>query len=291
MIKNLPVLLTTLLLFSCNGKRTVTDHQIITVSIPPIKYFIEEIADQDFAVNVMVPAGSNPHIYEPVPTQIDKLRRSEAYISNGLLGFELTWLDRFYEINRSMVRFSLGDYIVPILNEHSHESEHAEGADPHYWVSPKCVLKFILPIRDLLIRLNPAGRTRYEEKCDSLISQVIKVDSLAQSYFSEHPGGSFMIYHPNLAYLARDYGLEEIAVEFEGKEPNPSRLKELIDLARGKNIDAIFVQKEYDRKNAQAIADEIGADLVIIDPLSPDWYVSTIEIIKALDNSLRKDHN
>ena len=68
-----------------------------------------------------------------------------------------------------------------------------------------------------------------------------------------------MIYHPNLAYLARDYGLEEIPVEYEGKEPPPSRMKELIDLARKDKMKTIFVQKEYDTKNAKAIADEIGA--------------------------------
>ncbi len=91
-----------------------------------------------------------------------------------------------------------------------------------------------------------------------------------------------MIYHPNLAYLARDYGLEEVAVEFEGKEPPPSRLKYLIDLARTKKINTIFVQREYDSKNAKAIADEIGAEVVVIDPLSVDWLKATTEIIEGI---------
>ena len=68
-----------------------------------------------------------------------------------------------------------------------------------------------------------------------------------------------MIFHPNLGYLARDYGLEEISVEYEGKEPPPSRMKELIDRARNDRIKTIFVQREYDTKNAKAIANEIGA--------------------------------
>ena len=82
-----------------------------------------------------------------------------------------------------------------------------------------------------------------------------------------------MIFHPNLGYLARDYGLEEIAVEYEGKEPPPSRMKELIDRARADRIKTIFVQREYDTKNARAIAHEIGAKVKIIDPLSEDWMV------------------
>ena len=76
--------------------------RIITVSIAPFKYFVEEIADSDFRVNIMVPPGSDPHVYEPFPDQINKLRKSEAYISNGYLGFEMTWLERFYETNNTM---------------------------------------------------------------------------------------------------------------------------------------------------------------------------------------------
>ena len=77
-------------------------NKIITVSIAPFKYFVEEIAGNDFTVNIMVPAGADPHIYEPFPEQINKLRKSVAYISNGYLGFEMNWLDRFYETNRAM---------------------------------------------------------------------------------------------------------------------------------------------------------------------------------------------
>jgi zinc transport system substrate-binding protein len=95
-----------------------------------------------------------------------------------------------------------------------------------------------------------------------------------------------MIFHPNLGYLARDYGLEEISVEFEGKEPSPSRMKDLIDRARKDNLKTIFVQREYDTKNAKAIAEEIGAGITIIDPLSEDWLKSTTDIINALHSSL-----
>jgi len=104
--------------------------------------------------------------------------------------------------------------------------------------------------------------------------------------FSASEGRSFMIYHPNLAYLARDYNLTEIAVEFEGKEPSPSRMKELIDMARAGKIRTIFVQKEYDIRNAKAIAGEIDASVTVIDPLAEDWLSATTEIITELHKSL-----
>jgi zinc transport system substrate-binding protein len=275
-----------LIIMSCRQQSANSGEKIITVSIAPFKYFVEAIAGNDFEVNVMVPAGSNPHIYEPFSEQINKLRKSVAYISNGYLGFEMTWLDRFYETNKNMKRLSLGDKIDPLVSEHRHEGEHVEGADPHYWVSPKCALIMASSVKEFICQLNPAQKQKYENNYQSLVSKILEIDKKAQNSFSGIKSRSFMIYHPNLGYLARDYGLEEIPVEFEGKEPTPSRMRDLIDRARKERLKIIFVQKEYDTKNARAIADEIGAEIKIIDPLSEDWMKATNDIIDAVNLSL-----
>jgi zinc transport system substrate-binding protein len=290
-MKKLIIVLLVPIIFSCHRNAPADGARIITVSIAPYGYFIKEIAGNDFDVNVMVPAGANPHIYEPFPEQITRLRKSVAYISNGYLGFERTWLDRFYEINKLMIRKSLADGIDPIASEHEHEGEHAEGADPHYWVSPKCAAIMAMSVRDLLCKLNPSQTNRYTANYDILREKIEGLDKKAEMLFSGSQGTSFMIYHPNLAYLARDYNLVEVPVEFEGKEPPPSRLKYLIDLARTEKINTIFVQREYDSKNAKAIAREIGAEVIVIDPLSENWLEATTEIIENLSNCLNKSHN
>jgi zinc transport system substrate-binding protein len=273
-------------IISCSRKGADPGERIITVSIAPYKYFVDQIAGDDFKVNVMVPAGSDPHVYEPVPEQISKLRRSVAYISNGYLGFEMNWLDRFYETNRSMKRLSLGDKIEPLNSTEHHEGNHVEGADPHYWVSPKCAMIMALSLKDFLTGINPSHKLKYETNYQALLLKIEALDSLAQGLFSGERVRSFMIYHPNLAYLARDYGLEEIPVEYEGKEPPPSRMRELIDLARKDGLKTIFVQREYDTKNAKAIAGEIGGEIKIIDPLSEEWLKATTDIINAVHVSL-----
>ena len=272
---------------SC-GRNSTDSVKIITVSIAPFKYFVEQIAGNDFTVNIMVPAGADPHTYEPFPQQIDKLRRSVAYMSNGYLGFEMNWLDRFYETNPTMKKLSLGDGIDPLTSGHQHEGGHMEGADPHYWVSPMNALIIASSVKGLLTELNPSQKEKYETNYKLLISKIREIDNRARELFSGAPGKCFMIYHPNLAYVARDYGLEEIPVEFEGKEPPPSRMRELIDRARKDNIKTIFVQMEYDSKNAKAIAGEIGAHIVLIDPLSENWLKSTTDIIEALSKSLNE---
>jgi zinc transport system substrate-binding protein len=279
-----------MLLVSCNQSGSDGGRKIITVSIPPFKYFIKEIGGEDFDVNIMVPAGANPHIYEPVPEQIANLRKSVAYISDGYLGFEMTWLDRFYETNRGMKKLSLGqniDIIKPIVHS---DTEHVEGADPHYWVSPKCALIMAMAVKKLLIELSPQNSGKYELNYSNLVKSINVIDEKAIELFSGYQNRSFMIFHPTLGYLARDYGLKEIAVENEGKEPNPSSLIELINLGKSENIRVIFVQREYDTKNARAIAAETGAVLETIDPLSEDWAASVQQIIDALYKSfIKKD--
>jgi zinc transport system substrate-binding protein len=283
-MKRIASLLLLVLLVSC-GRRNETGSKIISVSIGPFKYFVKEIAGDNFEVNVMVPPGSNPHIYEPFPDQIIKLRQSVAYVSNGYLGFEMTWLDRFYEMNRRMKKLSLGDIIDPIAPKNHHDGDHSEGADPHYWVSPACAMKMASAIREFIIELDPLNRVQYDENYKILAEKILEVDSLARELSASGGKKEFMIYHPNLAYLARDYGLDEIAVENDGKEPSPSRLRELIDLAKDDNLKIIMVQREYDTRNARAIADETGSKVVVIDPLSDDWYSSVTGIIKILKDS------
>jgi len=281
MMKRAASLIFIFLIVSC-GRRNEPDERIISVSIAPFRYFVEGIAGEKYSVNVMVPAGANPHIYEPYPDQLTKLRHSVAYISNGYLGFELTWLDRFYEMNRKMKKLSLGDAIDPIAPEDHNDGDHIETADPHYWVSPMCAMKMAASVRDFLIELDPVNGVEYTDNFKILAGKIGEVDSLAKELSSSLAGKSFLIYHPNLGYLARDYGLKEIAIEMEGKEPSPSRLRELIDLAKADSHKVIMVQREYDTRNARAIADEAGARVIVIDPLSEDWFASTTEIIRIL---------
>jgi len=95
----------------------------------------------------------------------------------------------------------------------------------------------------------------------------------------------FMIYHPALSYFARDYNLQQYALEVEGKTPSPVHLKELSDLGRERQITTIFLQKQFDVKIARVLAGEIGAEVVMIDPLDPDWQNQMLTIATRLKES------
>ncbi|MGA1976437.1 MAG: zinc ABC transporter substrate-binding protein [Bacteroidales bacterium] len=273
---------------SCNRNAGGPSAGIITVSIAPFKYFVEEIGGNDFSVNVMVPAGSNPHVYEPYPAQVNNLRKSVAYISDGSLGFEITWLDRFYSMNGSMMKLSLGDKIDLINPSAGHKKVDSAKGDPHFWVSPVSALIIASEIKDLLCGLNPPQAKKYKKNYSVLAGKIKETDAKARLLFSDFRGRSFMIYHPDLAYFARDYNLREVPVEAEGKEPPPKRLMELIDTGRIEKMRTLFVQKEFDSKNAREIARETGGRICVIDPLSEDWLKSVNDIIDDLYRSFKE---
>jgi zinc transport system substrate-binding protein len=283
------ILLFLLVFLSCRSRNSGSD-EIITVSIPPFAYFVEEIAGDDFMINVMVPPGADPHIYEPVPGQITSLSRSVAYISNGNLGFELAWLERFYGTNKTMQKLSLAKNIDMLEAEdhgHSHgdgeeHAGHSEGADPHFWISPKCAAVIAEDIREFLCSLRPEMSEKYNSNFGKLSAKINSADSLAAFLFAGYQGKPFMIFHPSLGYLARDYNIRQISVETEGKEPSPADLKRLIDTAKSEGIKTIFIQEGFDTKNASAIASETGAEIVKIDPLARDWYGSVTSIVRKI---------
>ena len=285
-MRNLAILSIALLLSACGGtgsdKNKVTE--VVSVSIAPYKYFVDAIAGDNFEVNIMVPAGASPHTYEPSMAQIQALSNSRAYISNGYLDFELAWLYRFYQVNPAMKIISFAnnqDLLYAKAWQHD-DHMHYEGVDPHFWISPKSAYRIASDMKNLLVELNPGSSAVYEENYIRLVADITALDAEVAEMLSPYSSRSFMIYHPVLGYFARDYNLEQIAVEHEGKEPSPAALKSLVDRARGAGIKTIFVQQEFDRKNAEVIAGEIKAAVVTIDPLSADWPASVRNIAEAL---------
>jgi zinc transport system substrate-binding protein len=275
---------------SCGSPPRKDGGRVITVSIPPFAYFVEAVAGDDFNVNIMLPPGADHHIWEPLPSQINALAGSEAFIINGQLGFEKAWMGRFREINPDMKILDLSRHINLIdlsgtVEENGHQEHEGNvhgGPDPHYWMSPLSAYIIAEDVKNFLTELNPVSAQKYEAGLKALQNKIAQVDSTLREELSEAPSTTFMIYHPALEYMARDYGLEQISFEDEGKSPSPARMKELIDIARDKGINIIFIQAEYDLRNAESLAGETGAGLVVINPMNRDWPAAVLEVVKSL---------
>lgn len=279
----------------------------VSVSIPPQKYFVERIGGDLVRTTVMVPPGADPHTYEPKPSQLRGLSGSRIYFSIGA-PFEDAWLARIVAAagpSLSVVPMHKGVTLLPAAAPlHSDEAEHAEGkehhedhhahadghghdhgtTDPHVWLSPMLVRHMSLAIRDALAKADPAHAATYRANYDRFAADIDAMDKKFADLFAALPQDRrrFLVFHPSWNYFAHNYGLTELSIEVEGREPSPRQLRAIIDLARRERITTIFVQPQFSRRAAQTIATEIGARLVDADPLAEDWAANLELTAKAL---------
>jgi zinc transport system substrate-binding protein len=288
MNKYIGLLAALLLMVTGCGKKQEQDQQKsrITVSILPQKYFVEQIAGDHFEVNVMIPPGANPVTYDPAPSQLQQVEQSVAYIRVGYLVFERAWMDKIRGISPEMKVFDQSEGVDLIRNA---SGKHAteKGIDPHIWTSPKAVKTQVQNIGDFLIQLDPANRETYEENTRQLVGRVDSLDRVISGKLEGLKGSSFLIFHPALSYFARDYGLNQISLEHEGKEPSPSRLKEIIERAEKSRIEAVFVQKQFSTDEAATLARELNAEVVRIDPLAYNWFDNMKSMSRTIAKTLK----
>jgi zinc transport system substrate-binding protein len=95
------------------------------------------------------------------------------------------------------------------------------------------------------------------------------------------------VFHPAWGYLAAGLGLEQVAVEQEGKEPSPAELAALVDRARADRVRVVFVQPQGSPDAALVFAREVGARVEVIDPLARDWPDNLRRVAEALAGALR----
>ena len=96
-----------------------------------------------------------------------------------------------------------------------------------------------------------------------------------------------MVFHPSWGYFAKDYGLEQVPIEIEGKAPKPAQLTELIREARADDIHIIFVQPQFSRKNAELVATEINGKVIFIDPLAENWIANLQEVAEKFKQAVK----
>ena len=282
-MKKLVYLLTLFILYGCGNASKQSEKSLITVTLEPLRYFTEAIAGEHFEVVSMVPKGSSPETYDPTPQQLVNLSRSQAYFRIGYIGFEQAWMKKLEANCPDMKVFDTSRGVDLIRAEgHWHGNHfHEGGVEPHIWNSTQNAMVIAENICTALCELDTLHQADYRQRLEVLKQTIRNTDADVRS-FLENADTTFLIYHPALSYFARDYGLRQISIEDGGKEPSPAQLKNLIETCREEHARIVFVQQEFDQRNAQLIADELGVEIVAINPLSYDWSEELLRVARAL---------
>lgn len=265
-----------MMLYSCNNTEKKSYDNTIFVSIAPLKPIVEAIVGDDFSVEVLVPAGASPETFEPTPKQFIALNESIMVLSTGLLDFEKSILQRVHDQSK-VINLSQGIATIAGSCSHTHHGKHCHhGVDPHIWCSPKCIDIMAKNTYNAIVAMVPDKD--YSTAYSTLNEQIKELDSVVTKLCNNSSLPYFIIYHPALTYLARDYNLEQVAIEHEGKEPSAKHLATIIERARRDGMKRVFYQSEFPESSVAIVAEDIGAETVEINPLDENIFENIVTI-------------
>lgn len=273
----------------------------VAVSIPPLAWLVDRLGGERVRTQVLLPPGSSPTTYEPSPRQVVALDRARLFVAVGHpdFPFERRLLDRLLAHRENLpvvaVTSGLGDMALghdhgPHADGHGHETELDHEADPnrdidpHVWVAPAAFAAVAETVARALAERDPEGADLYLEKLAALRKEITRLERQLDADLGDLPRRRFWVYHPAWGYLARQYGLEQVALEAGGKELSPRRLVALIERARQERVAVIFVQRGFSDRAARALAELAGARVEVLDPLAYDWP----ENLRSVATQLRK---
>lgn len=268
------------------------DKISVVVSILPVAEFVEKVGGDKVKVTTMVPAGADAHTYEPLPEQLKEISNAKMYAQVGSgLEFETVWMDKLTEINKNMlvvnsskgISFIPNEDIVAPCHQHGEESQY----DTHVWVSPRNAKIMVENIYQGLIHVDPANKDYYKANKDKYLQELDNLDKNITATLAGVKDRKILVYHPAWGYFCRDYGLTQIAIEKDGKEPTPQGMASVIDQAKRENIKVVFISPQFSRKSAESVASEIGGQVVMIDYLDKNYIENMKKVAEAFKNSLQ----
>ena len=279
------ILLLIIGLVSCSTESKKPQGPFIAVSVLPQKYLVKGIVDTLAQVHVIIPPGASPATWEPSTSDMKDLGDALVYFRIGHVGFEQAWFSDIMDLNPELTVVDLSGNVPLRGISYAHGDHRHSGVDPHTWMSADNMELMARRIFNELQEIFPQHKAQLRRNYSDLMLDIKKSKQFAEEQLEDFKGRSFLIFHPALGYLADEFELNQVSIEFEGKEPSPSYLKELIDQADSLMINTIFVQEEFDMANAEVIAKEIDGRIVQIKPLSEHWSEEYKSIVTSLKRS------
>jgi len=288
-----------------NAETTPPAKMKVFVSILPAAYFVERLGGPNVDVSVLVGPGQDPHTFEPTPKLMTNLVDAHVLFKMGF-PFEETLIKKVGSAfkNVQVVDLQQGIKLRTMTEqeaeageaEHGHEHhEHGEeheqahevgDTDQHTWLNPQLVKIQARTIADTLTRIDPNHKDQYEKNLKAFQTDLDAIHQQLAKALTPVKGKSFFAFHPAYGYFGEAYGLKQIPVQIGGKEPSAKQLARLIDIAKEDGVKVIFVQPQFSKKSAEALAKSIGGAVVPLDDLSPDYLKNLQDMAAKLDSAL-----
>jgi len=278
------------LLTACANEKEV-EGNVVYASIEPQAYLLERIAGDLVDVRVLIPATQNHHTFEATPRQVAALSTARLYFTVGL-PFEERIVEQIRAIYADLTVVDTTEDVdfIELEDEHDHGDHHdhdeecAHGSlDPHVWLGPPELRRQARTIAAALMQAFPEHEQAFEFGLEEFLADLEALDHRIADQLEPHRGKAFFVFHPAFGYFAHAYGLEQRAVEIDGKSPSPRQIQELIADAREAGVKTIFIQPQFDVHSATIVADAIGGAVATLDPNSRDVLATLQMLADQLD--------
>lgn len=252
------------------------------VTILPQADFVRRIGKDKVAVDVLVGPGQSHHTYEPTARQMTLLSQSQIYFSIGV-PCEFSLLPKIADANHKMLIVDTSEGVKFRADASCGEHDHDHDAhDPHIWLDPRLVIIQARHIRDGLKQIDPQNSQFFEQNCAEFERQLQDLNNQLTGQFVPYKGREILVFHPAYGYFTDAYGIRQLAVEQDGKEPAVKYLASLIDKAKSAQINTVFVQPQFPSASADTIASAIHGKTVPLDPMTNDYLLDMREIARRI---------
>ncbi|MEK4527109.1 ABC transporter substrate-binding protein [Paenibacillus sp. BGI2013] len=277
----------------------------VQVSFYPMYEFTKNVAGDLADVHTLVPAGMEPHDWEPTPQDIASIEKADVLVYNGA-GME-SWIDQVTGSlsNTSLIQAEASKGINLLeggehdhhhedseatehdhdhadeataeeQHDHDHDAEAEEGhvhdhggLDPHVWLSPALAVKEVRNIEAGLAQAAPEHAEQFKQNADAYIAQLESLDQDFKAAVTDSKRKDFITQHAAFGYLAKEYGLQQVPIAglSPEQEPSAAQMASVIDFAKEHQVKTIFFETLVSSKVSETIASEVGAKTAVLNPI------------------------
>lgn len=259
-------------------QRDTTAGISIAVSLPPQASLLREITGDSVEIVTLMQADANPEAFEVTVNDMRAVNDAAVYLKAGNLPFEETLVKRIGESNPGLHFVDTSAGVSLMHGTHSHGNHSHDVADPHTWTSVPNLKIIAANMLAAVCEADPDRKDYYTANYNRLAARLDSIDASIASRIGNAASRSFLIWHPSLSYFARDYGLEQIPVGQDNKEMTPGQMRDTHRRAVDEGVKVMFIQQNFDARQAQTLAEELGLTIVQINPLDGD-YLKQFNII------------